>query len=171
MSFVAGGQHRGIGDEQTNYCKRQNTSKNVPAVRRMGKGRDAERMLFTARKVKGNRHRQKGVAAVVPSQRASSLLHARQVARTLDVPHRPAAQRRSAPLGAECALASRALVRMLMPVSHHRRFDRGIWRHPAHCSDTTHVKGCAGVRGHKNAAAALSYVYFRSGSETETTKW
>jgi hypothetical protein len=53
MSFVAGGQHRGIGDEQTNYCKRQGTSKNMnlPAVRRMGKGRDAERMLFTAPKV------------------------------------------------------------------------------------------------------------------------
>lgn len=117
---------------EVNYCKRQDTPKRLPAVRRIWEREGMRSECYSRRQRQS--HRQKGVAAVVPTQRASSLLHARQAARTLDVPHRPAAGRRSAPLGAECALASRALVPSLMPVSHHRRFDRGIWRHPAHCS-------------------------------------
>ena len=55
----------------------------------MGGMRSELGMLFTAPKVIAW-HGQKGVAAVVPTQRASSFLHARQAARTLDVPHRPA---------------------------------------------------------------------------------
>ena len=132
----------------------------------MGKGRDAERMLFTA--PKGNRI---GRKALQPSSQPSELAAFYTPAKQ----HVPSTylialqfRRRSAPLGAECAHGIRALVRLLMPVSHHRRFDRGIWRHPAHCSDTTLaslVKGCARVSAagvQKNAAAAaLSYVYFR----------
>jgi len=50
------------------YCKRQDTSKSLPAVRRMGKGRDAERMLFTARKVIAIDRK-----ALQPSSQASEL--------------------------------------------------------------------------------------------------
>jgi len=62
-------------DETDKRLQRAKDTNRPP--RRDEGGRDAEAMLYTARKVIAC-NTQKGVAAVVPTHRASSLLHARQ---------------------------------------------------------------------------------------------
>jgi hypothetical protein len=99
----------------------------------MGKGTDAERMLFTAPKVIATAERRCS-RRPNPAELAAFYTPAKQHApSTYLIALQLVADQY--PLGAECALASRALVRLLVPIPHHRRFDRGIWRHPAHCSD------------------------------------
>ena len=68
---VAGTWVQSWTDRQTNDYGGRKTGNGPP--RRDESGRDAEAMLYTARKVIAS-NTQKGVAAVVPTHRASSLL-------------------------------------------------------------------------------------------------